>query len=309
MKSFNLIIIALFVAFTATAQTPITITSKTVLANNDTAVKQTIITPITKYDTTYVYDTLKYIAPVVPINSLVTIQQDMTLNGEALPWSMPSNFNWYQHNNLAAENANGLSGTPGGIYANGAPDLFPWFAIFSYGKNVATTNTRVQVRNVYVYWYSNSKKTWILCTGANTARAYNDTYDTNTNVSIANTRNETTGNGGGTSIKPTTSYCIQGWCAASAGAFTASDCGGIWMYCEARLIVDNTSLPDDRASANLILCPGADYKNPSVSTNGGTVGGVCAGRFKKVTNSWRAYNISTVSNWTNIPTPPINKFD
>lgn len=317
MKKLTLIVLLALACMAASAQTPTTTTSRSIINVHDTLLTTQIITPVISYDTSYVYDTLRYVAPVTAINSIAAITQDMSLNGEALPWNMPTNYNWYVHNNLAAENLNGLKGVPGGVYPNGAPDVFPWLVIFSYGGNVATTNTRVQVRNVYIYWYSKSRGIWILATGANRAAGYYDTYNTNSNAvrlstgsdTLASTlRNESTANGGGTSFKLSHSYCIQAWCNAGIGAFTASDCGGFFSYCEARLVVDNSGLTDDRSSANMMICPGADYKSPT-APGGIPVGGICAGRFKKVTNSWKAFNTYAVAPGVTPPAPPINKFD
>lgn len=240
--------------------------------------------------------------PHAPINSLTTIEQDMDLPGEALPYGMPKNFNWYSHPRI---NPN----SPGGNNPKGSPAIFPWFVIFPTGGPFQATNTRVQVRNIYIYYLSKSKNTWILATGANGANGFHNSYDTNTNyykVSV-DKRKENTANGGGTSIKILPGYPFQGWCAADVGAIGNTDVAGIWAYCEARLIMDDKSLPDDRSKANLILCQGGDYKTLSAKSTGD----IAIGRFKHITNSWRAFNMSTLTDaqWASVPAPPINKFD
>lgn len=317
MKKAILFLFTIALAVSAAAQ----VVTYTVQANYDTVRATTIQVPVTTYVSQTTYDTLKYKPP--GINSLAIIQQDMSANGEATPWTpikpgtnppavwFPSSWSWYWHNNLAYENNNALSKSkPGGVYPYGSPDVFPWYVIFSYGGNVACTNTRVQVRNIAAYWYSKSQQKWILAVASNTADALNDRYDTDYNYGQANMRNETVVNGGGTSVKPTTSYCIQGWTTGGFGAINPTDVGAFFTYCEARLIVDNPALPDDRYKANLIVCPGMDYKNPAYnSVNGGTVGSVAAGRFKIVTNSWRPFNVYAIAPGVTPPSPPINKFD
>jgi hypothetical protein len=167
----------------------------------------------------------------------------------------------------------------------------------------------VQIRNVYIYYLSKSKNQWILATGSNGMTGYYDAYTTTvnyTNITV-NKRTETTANGGGTSIKLLPGYCFQGWTLGNVGAINANDIGGIWAYCEARLIVDNPSLPDDRGIANLVLCEGGDYKQ----LNATTIADIAIGRFKKLTNGWRPFNMSTLTDaqWAKAAAPPVNKFD
>jgi hypothetical protein len=227
----------------------------------------------------------------------------MDWSGEALPYGLPATFGWQLHSWIATS-------IPGGRDPGDAPDVFPWFVIFASGGPSPATNTRVQVRNIYIYWLSKKTKSWNLATGSNTTDGYYNSFNTDTNYFDiqVNARNEPQANGGGTSIKMLAGgYPFQGWCATGIGGIDPTDVAGIWVYCEARLILDDPAGTDDRSTAGLVLCSGGDYKD----TNANTIAGIGIGRFKRVTNNWRAFNMSTLTDaqWSKSAPPPVNISD
>jgi hypothetical protein len=243
-----------------------------------------------------------------PINSISAIEQDMDAAGEGLPYGMPTNFGNYRHGRVNTSN-------PGGNNPGPAVAMLPWLCIFPVGApspDTAKTNTRVQVRNIYIYYLSKSKNQWILATGSNQMTGFYNNYKTTENypssgATLLDRRNETAANGGGTSVKLLPGYCYQGWSTVGIGKINNTDIAGVWAYCEARLILSSSKLPDDRNEKSIVLYQGGDYKNATA----GTIADAAIGRSKFVTKTWRAFNMSTLTDaqWATAPAPPMNKFD
>jgi hypothetical protein len=89
--------------------------------------------------------------------------------------------------------------------------------------------------------------------------------------------------------------------------FDRADLGGVYATYQAKLVVNNPSLPDDRAKARFLAYTGLDYWRDLTSgwapgqPNNGEAG---HGRMKYVTNNWRAINMTTVSAATLRTNPP-----
>lgn len=75
------------------------------------------------------------------------------------------------------------------------------------------------------------------------------------------------------------------------------DIAGVFSTVEARLVVDNPDLLDDRNQARIILNMGADYWESMTAEwdNWTTNADVGMGKFKFVTNCWQSFNMHTVT--------------
>ena len=75
------------------------------------------------------------------------------------------------------------------------------------------------------------------------------------------------------------------------------DIAGVWATMEARLIIADEQLPDDRSAARLLLSAGADYwQSPAAAWDQWkTNGDIGIGRFRYLTSKWQAFNMHTLS--------------
>lgn len=232
---------------------------------------------------------------VTTINTLQIIQNDMAYCGEAAPHGVPTWYDWRDCPRV------GYGNNPQHLKA-----VVPWGQVYETSQGSKSVNTRVQIRNLYVYYLSKSKKEWFKWTGSPDVAGANFVEDFNGNANIPpdNVRKETDGS---ISVKLVSNYNFHFWSTQGRVFIDTTDIAGVWSYCEARLILDDSSKPDDRAKSSFILSVGADYWfdlttnwNPSWSVNGD----IGIGRFKYVTNDWRAFNMHTLLNETLIKNPP-----
>ena len=76
----------------------------------------------------------------------------------------------------------------------------------------------------------------------------------------------------------------------------AADIDAVFVTVQARLVVDNPSLPDDRDAARLLFHVGADYYIDTNTNWTVPQPGVGVSRAKRVTNEWQAFSLATFSN-------------
>jgi hypothetical protein len=161
------------------------------------------------------------------------------------------------------------------------------------------TNVRVQIRNVKTKLLKKNGKWIIVQSGNILGAAFVESFANNENKP-ADIRNESA-NGGGVSvivgIGDYAGYNFHWWLGPRA-AVDVNDIVGVFTTCQARLIVDNPDLPDDRANSKTLLDMGADWWLnmttgwlPGWSANSG-IGG---GRMKWVKNDWQHFSMCTLS--------------
>jgi hypothetical protein len=82
---------------------------------------------------------------------------------------------------------------------------------------------------------------------------------------------------------------------------------GIFTTVQARLILDDPTLPDDRAQARYLLSVGGDYWRDLAAewqSDWTTVGDAAIGRFRYVITDWQSFNMTTVSDEVLCANPP-----
>jgi hypothetical protein len=85
------------------------------------------------------------------------------------------------------------------------------------------------------------------------------------------------------------------WSSADRGTIDPNDIAGVFTSVQARLIVGNSTLSDDRDRARYLLSTGADYwlNKTAQWDNFKTNGDVGISRFKYVTKDWQTFNMIT----------------
>ncbi|MBX3018223.1 MAG: hypothetical protein KF767_10065 [Bdellovibrionaceae bacterium] len=159
--------------------------------------------------------------------------------------------------------------------------LNTWMQVFEADGNTAT-NTRVQYRNLKLFVLSQSTRTWSQL--RNDALPWTDTWTYPfAHVSNMGMRNESSG----VSFKP--AYPDFGHGYGTHNTIVPQDIRAVFVSMETRLILDDPSGADDRASARYLVNVGADYwpDAASVNTTWSYAPGVGHGRFILATSNWR----------------------
>ena len=208
------------------------------------------------------------------------IAADMQGANEAYPHGVPLSWDW----------ANGpVIGM--GNNSNGEQAITSWGVVYVAAQGNPATNTRVNIQNLQLYFLQKSSGKWLLLqnTSAPDGDAYPEDYQGSSKTGDVRTEPDgtisvTAGNGFNFHFYPD-----------GRAAINPSDIGGIVALFEARLIVDNPALADDRSSAQYLCSAGADYY-PSVGgpgiDNNPSVGN---GKMKYVQSQWRSFAMTTLT--------------
>jgi hypothetical protein len=190
-----------------------------------------------------------------------------------------------------------------------------WGVVYQSVAGNPATNTRVNIRNVQLWFLSKSTGTWALL--QNTSQPDGAAYkeDFSGDISIpADVRTEPDGTISVTSGMGSYAGDNYHFYPSNRGQINPNDIGGVVAIFEARLIVGNTALPDDRATAAYVAEAGADYWPCTTCSLPGSYGGVTppvgGGRYKYVTVNWRSFSMTsmTLAQLTVNP-PPVNLSD
>jgi hypothetical protein len=238
-------------------------------------------------------------APPPQPSLAVQIANDMTGVNEANPQGWPTS--WGEGPQVGLGNA-----LPSGWTASTA-----WGVVYAATQGNLSTNTRVNLRNMQLYFLSKSKGTWSLLqsTSKPDGEAYPEDYSGNSKAADVRTESDGT-------ISVTAG--MGAWAGYNfhfypdeRGVINPNDVGGVVAIFQARLIVGNPNLPDDRSTANYVAESGADYW-PSLNgalpaSYDGVTPPVGNGKFKYVRSNWRSFAMTTMtqSQLANNP-PPIN---
>ena len=217
------------------------------------------------------------------INYIENIINDMKLAHEGLPHGVPLSYNWSQRPRV------GMGTNP----REGYTATTAWGQVYEAAEGNPATNTRVQLRNMQMYYFSKSQQKWIKLQDSVSVKgnAYIEDFKNNLNRP-ADQRNESAANGGGISIKAGDGYNYHFWPTGGRANIDPTDIAVIYSTCQARLILENSNKPDDRNTARYLLSIGGDYwLDQSAGWNDlKTNGDWAIGRFKYVTKEWQAFN-------------------
>jgi hypothetical protein len=216
----------------------------------------------------------------------LTIDQvitDMSSNSEAMV--IDPRYDWQSHPNITmyAPRGDAIPSWWTGNRPTWTYDVLTWFTAFEAQGNAAT-NTRVQIANLRFYYLSQSTRTWkqydMKAAPAVDLWQYPFTWAS----SNSGVRNESSG---GISVKPKYPNFHHGY--GNPITINPQDVRAIFVAMEYRLVVDDPSKPDDRASAKYVVDSGGDYYpgNGQGDWSLGYAPGMGNGRMVLATKDWR----------------------
>jgi hypothetical protein len=222
--------------------------------------------------------------PADTVNSLATIVSDMQLAHEGAPQGVPESYDWAKFPRV------GMGNNPGTFRA-----LIPWGQLYELASGNPAQNTRVQIRRLRIYILSKKTQQWQspfyseVIGGADFAEDFVNNVNRPADIRVP-------AEGGGITVKAGGGYNFHFW-AEKRASIDPADIAGVFATAQARLVVENLSLPDDRAQAKYLLSIGADYwLNESAQwDNFKTNGDVGIGRFKFVSPNWQAFNMTSLN--------------
>lgn len=217
------------------------------------------------------------------VNSVQEIIDDMTLPHEGKPSGVPSSYDW------AVKPRVGMGNDAGSFNA-----FITWGQLYEAAEKNPASNTRVEIRNIKAYYLSKKDKKWYILQQSTAVEGAFYTEDFVDNINKpSDARKESSG---GVSVTAGKGYNYHFW-TPFRSTIPKEDIGGIFTTVQARLILNDASKPDDRASAKYLLSMGADYWATLSAQwdNFKTNGDVGIGRFKYVKEDWLAFNMSTLT--------------
>ena len=215
-----------------------------------------------------------------PYNSLEDIIDDITLPHEGLPHGVPENYNW------AKAPRKGAQQPPEGWTA-----AIAWGQLYEWAEGNPATNTRVQIRDMELYYLSKTDGQWhalqksLRVEGA----AYVEDFVGDVNKP-ADIRSEEDGS---ISVTVGGGYNFHFWPSSGRVEFPANDVEGCFVTLQCRLILDDPNGVDDREEARYLMSVGGDWweSMTAVWDNWTTNADMGIGRFRFVTSEWRGYNM------------------
>lgn len=164
-----------------------------------------------------------------------------------------------------------------------------WGQVYEAREGTLSTNTRVQLRNMYAYAHLKSTNKWVLLQSGDMQGAlYPESFQGQ--VKSASLRNESS-NGGGISVVVGDGYNFHFYPLHNSRrslflvADSISDIDALFTTVQSRLVVDDSNKADDRSKAYFVLGVGGDIWSDDNKNND-----ICIGRHKYVKNYWRSYN-------------------
>jgi hypothetical protein len=226
-----------------------------------------------------------------PSSSLADqIAADMQGSNEGYPHGVPLSYDW----------ANGpVMGM--GNNSNGGQAITSWGVVYVASQGNTAANTRVNIRDMQLYFLQNKTGKWLLLqnTSAPIGEAYPEDFQGNSvsgdvRAEPDGTISVTAGNGYNFHFYP-----------PNRAAIDPNDIGGVVALFQARLIVANPLLADDRGLAQYLCGAGADYypsvTGPGIQNNPS----VANGKLKYVRSAWRSFAMTTMTQTALESNPPL----
>jgi len=218
------------------------------------------------------------------VNSIQEIIDDMALCHEALPHGVPEKYGWQKCPRV------GMGNDPGGFSA-----LMPWGQVYVSEAGNPVSNTRVELRNLESYYLSKRDRQWYRWSGDYSVdgAAYVEDFVDDIHIP-ADVRQEASGT---VSVRTPEGYNYHFWSPSGRTSIDPEDIAGVFSTCQARLILHDPALPDDRDRSTYMLSVGADYWRDLDSEwdQWQTNGDIGIGRFKFIAPEWKAFNMHTLS--------------
>jgi hypothetical protein len=215
--------------------------------------------------------------------TLDEIITDMTLPHEGRPHGVPATFDWGLKPRVGALEP------PAGWNA-----AIAWGQLYEWAGGNPATNTRVQIKDLEMYYLSKADQKWHLLqksVGVD-GNAYVEDFAGDVNKP-ADKRIEKDGS---VSVKAGGGYNFHFWSKLGRVKYPANDVAGIYVTVKARLVVDKAELPDDRATAKYVMSVGGDWWQTLTIAwdQWKTNADMGISRFRFVTPEWKSYNMCSV---------------
>ncbi len=225
--------------------------------------------------------------------TLDEIITDMTLPHEGRPHGVATSIDW------ALKPRVGAVVPPAGWNA-----AIAWGQLYEWIEGNPATNTRVQIKDLEMYYLSKSDRKWHLLqksVGVDGA-AYVEDFAGDVNKP-ADKRIEPDGS---VSVKAGGGYNFHFWSKLGRVKYPVNDVAGIYTTVKARLIVDKADLPDDRATARYLMSAGGDWwQTLTVAWDQWkTNADMGISRFRFVTPEWKSFNMCSLPSDTIRKNPP-----
>jgi hypothetical protein len=218
------------------------------------------------------------------INSLETIISDMKLPHEGKPHGVPEHYGWAKGPGMESGNDPAAFGA-----------IIAWGQVYEDAEGNPAKNTRVQLKDIKAYLLSKKDGKWRFIQSSRdvAGAAYVEDFAGDVNKP-ADIRKEADGS---MSVKAGGGYNFHFWPSTGRVEMDPEDIGGVFTTIQARLIIDDPNMPDDRAKARYLLNMGGDYwLNLNAKWDNWTTNkGIAMGRFKYIKPEWQAFNMTTLT--------------
>ncbi len=224
-------------------------------------------------------------APSTP-KALARVLNDMSRPSQEIPHGVTAS-SWFVHPRV---NMGDHAGKNGEAWRA----ALPWGIVYEAAYGSQATNTRVELKDLDLYVFSKQRQVWERQGSGNgiTGRDYAE--------SLADNKNEPadvkTLPDGALAVKLKHGFAFHFFPAAGKATIDPADIGGVFARFKARLVLDDPDGDDDRDEADFVACAGGDYwrsldaKWDHQNNNDD----IAIGRFKKVTDTWQTFSMTTV---------------
>jgi hypothetical protein len=232
--------------------------------------------------------------PISNASDLIhTIVSDMELPHEGQPQGVPNYYSWaFGPEIVMGNNPNNFSA------------ITAWGQIYADVAGNSAQNTRVQIRNIKTLILSQATGSWAVVQSSTAVEgaAYREDYADNVSIP-PDVRYAADGS---VSVKLTPGYNYHFWPTGGRGTIDADDVAGVFTTAEARLIVNDLTLPDDRDQARILMSVGGDYWLNTTSSWDyfETHGAIGTGRFRYIGTEWNSFNMTTLTRDEIYSNPP-----
>ncbi len=221
------------------------------------------------------------------------IINDMILQHEGKPHGVPSGYDWQSAPRKGAPEP-GLNWTA----------AIAWGQVYEWAGGNPATNTRIQIKDLAMYYLSKKDNKWYLLQSAIRVSGANYREDFVGDVNKpANTRVEKDGS---ISVTCGSGYNYHFWPNSGRITIPVNDVAGCYVTVKARLVVDDVNKPDDRDKAKYLMSVGGDWWLSLTAPwdNFKTNADIGIGRFRFITSEWKSFNMYSVPADTLRKNPP-----
>jgi hypothetical protein len=223
------------------------------------------------------------------MNSIETVIDDMKLPHESKPHGVPDSYDWSRgptsHNFEEVDPS----------LLNKYHALDAWGQVYAAANGNPSKNTRVQIRNIKAYVLSRRDKKWHLAQSYQTVigASWREDFVMEVNKP-ADIREER--DGGGISVMVDKGFNFHFFTPQRA-PFDPHDAMGIFTTVEARLVAHDSTRPDDRDQARLLLNMGCDLWEglDNKLPRGQAAPAAGKGRFRLLSKNWQHFYMITLT--------------